>query len=343
MRIWFDADNAPHVLIMRPLADALRQQGHEVRFTARDRTETCRLLELYGLSYARVGGAYRNGLAGKALGTMRRAVALVHAMRAWHPDVSFGHGSRALPPASRWLGVPSVTMYDYEWVNPVLFNWCCAAILLPECIGERRCREARIRGQKVRFFPGLKEELYLGDRPLADGEVVRELGLRDEAVRVLLRPPATTAHYHNPESERILAALLKALTQRRDVQLVFVPRTPEQRAAIPATAAAQVIVPQKVYDGPSLIAAMDAVIGGGGTMTREAAVLGVPAYSFFRGRNGRVDETLEQRGLLVRLDAAADVAEKLWLVKRSPSPRAPAAAPLIEFVTRTILASAQPG
>ena len=48
MRIWFDADNGPHVLIMEPLARRLCEDGHEVRFTARDRSNTCQLLDMFG-------------------------------------------------------------------------------------------------------------------------------------------------------------------------------------------------------------------------------------------------------------------------------------------------------
>ena len=43
------------------------------------------------------------------------------------------------------LGVPSVTMYDYEWVNPTLFNRFCHTILMPAAVDGERCREA---GQK---------------------------------------------------------------------------------------------------------------------------------------------------------------------------------------------------
>ncbi len=40
---------------------------------------------------------------------------------------------------------------------------------------------------------------------------------------------------------------------------------------------------------------MDLVIGGGGTMTREAAVLGVPAYTYFAGKWGAVDQYLSDQ------------------------------------------------
>lgn len=310
MTIWFDADNGPHVLIMKPLARELMHRGHHVVFTARDRTRTCELLDLYQLPYRRVGGDYGKGMWNKVRGTLGRAVQLAAAMRGEGCRVSFGHGSRALPAASRLLGVPTVTMYDYEWVDPRLFNLFCRHILLPEVIDPQRCREAGIRGDRVAGFPGLKEELYLADAPLDPDSVATDLGLRTDAVKVLLRPPATDAHYHNPETEAILDAVLSRLADHRDLDLVYLARSADQAAYLAKHDLARVIIPRKVYDGPSLVAAMDLVLGGGGTMTREAAVLGIPACSFFRGRLGRVDEQLEQAGRLGLLrgpEGAADL------------------------------------
>jgi hypothetical protein len=58
-----------------------------------------------------------------------------------------------------------------------------------------------------------------------------------------------------------------------------------------------------VLDGPELVWNARLVAGGGGTMTREAAVLGVPSVSFFMGRPGRVDEYLASLG---RLESVRD-------------------------------------
>ena len=99
MRIWFDADNAPHVLVMRPLAQELSRLGHEVLFTARDRSSTCALLDLYGFSYVKVGGGSVKGMTGKVLGTLARSLRLARIGKRLRPDLSFGHGSRALPVA----------------------------------------------------------------------------------------------------------------------------------------------------------------------------------------------------------------------------------------------------
>ena len=49
-------------------------------------------------------------------------------------------------------------------------------------------------------------------------------------------------------------------------------------------------------DGRSLVALADALISAGGTMNREAAVLGTPVWSIFEGPLGGVDELLLREG-----------------------------------------------
>jgi predicted glycosyltransferase len=66
----------------------------------------------------------------------------------------------------------------------------------------------------------------------------------------------------------------------------------------------------------NLIWHSDLVISGGGTMNREAAALGVPVYSIFRGEIGAVDRYLASTGRLTLIERPRDVAEKLVLTKR---------------------------
>ena len=324
---------------MRPLVGELTRRGYEVVFTARDRTSTCELLDLYGFSYRKVGAEYGKGMSGKVRGTLGRAWALTRAMGDVKPSVSFGHGSRALPIAAKIMGVPTVTMYDYEWVDPRLFNWFCRSILMPEAITPDRCSAAGISADKVVSYPGFKEELYLGGRDF-DTTIAADLGLREDAVKVLLRPPATTAHYHNPEAEIILDSILEKLASVGDVQLVFLPRTPDQLALPKKAGVSEIIVPQKVYDGPSLVATMDMVISGGGTMTREAAIMGVPSYSFFRGKSGMVDEALAAAGKLTLIGDAAQVADRLAVETKKGTAIQPDPGPLVQFICNAIEAAA---
>ncbi len=54
-------------------------------------------------------------------------------------------------------------------------------------------------------------------------------------------------------------------------------------------------------------------------MNREAAALGVPVYSIFRGKLGAVDRRLADEGRLVLIQNAAELRAKLSPVKRVPA------------------------
>ena len=58
---------------------------------------------------------------------------------------------------------------------------------------------------------------------------------------------------------------------------------------------------------PRLVAYADVLVSAGGTMNREAAVLGTPVWSIFEGRLGAVDEQLVREGRLRLLDDPARV------------------------------------
>ena len=82
-------------------------------------------------------------------------------------------------------------------------------------------------------------------------------------------------------------------------------------------AAGKIVVPTRAVNGLDLIWYSDVVISGGGTMNREAAALGIPVYSLFRGTMGAVDKYLAETGKLVLLESEKDVHEKLRLVRRT--------------------------
>jgi predicted glycosyltransferase len=72
---------------------------------------------------------------------------------------------------------------------------------------------------------------------------------------------------------------------------------------------ANVLIPKEVLDGPNLVYYSDLVIGAGGTMNREATVLGTPVYTVFKGRLGSVDQYLIESGKMVRIENASDTSK----------------------------------
>ena len=54
-------------------------------------------------------------------------------------------------------------------------------------------------------------------------------------------------------------------------------------------------------------------------MNREAAALGVPVYSIFRGKIGAVDQYLANNGKLILLESQEDIKKRYRSEKRVPS------------------------
>jgi predicted glycosyltransferase len=299
--------NTPHVVIFRPLIARLQARGHEVTVTARDFAQTLGLLKRYGIPH-RVVGAHGGGtLAGKARAAAARTLALVRLARRGRFDVAVAHGSTDQPAAARAAGIPQVTMFDYEGATLMhhLNGRLASRVLVPDAIPEAALARFGMRPPKLVRYPGLKEEYYLADHPLDPDRAASDLGLRPEALVAVLRPPPEVTLYHRGRSGEVYAATLdRLLDASPEVQTVVLPRTADQRAALAGRPA---IVPTRAVDGPSLVARADLVVSAGGTMNREAAVLGTPAYSPFAGRMGAVDRALIADGRMVRLDRPGDV------------------------------------
>jgi len=103
------------------------------------------------------------------------------------------------------------------------------------------------------------------------------------------------------------------LLSREDVQSVIVARTKEQRKGLQTRFGNRpnVIIPHEAFDGLSLIYYSDLVIGGGGTMNREAAALGVPVATIFKGAMGAIDEALIRSGVMTEISHAEEITRLL--------------------------------
>ena len=306
VRVWVDITNSPHAVIFRPLIARLEARGHEVTVTAREYAQTLGLLERFGIPHLTVGAHGGGGIAGKARAAGGRTAALARLARRERFDLAVAHGSTDQPPAARLAGIPQVTMFDYEFAT-AMHHWngrWASGVLVPDAIPEEALARYGMRPPKLRRYPGLKEEYYLADhRP--DPGLAAELGLSPSAVVAVLRPPPEVTLYHRGIANDLFAATLDQISQAQvEAQVVVLPRTAEQRAALQGR---PVIVPERPVDGPSLIEAADLVVSAGGTMNREAAALGVPAYTPFAGRLGAVDRRLIEEGRLRRLERPEDV------------------------------------
>ncbi len=317
-KIWIDLDNSPHVPFFEPIIKEFEKRGYSVVLTSRDAYQVSELVDLFGLTCKKLGRHYGKNKILKVLGVCMRALQLVPLMLREKPALALSHGSRAQLLTSFLLGIPSITIFDYEYVSQGLMWLKPGWVIVPEVIPDDAVKHNRRRLLRYR---GIKEDVYVPNFK-ADSTTRSKLGLSDSDLVVTIRPPAVEAHYHQPESDELFRAVVEYLTNQPNVKMLVLPRNNRQQRAISELwsnliSSGKLIIPSHVVNGLDLIWSADLVISGGGTMNREAAALGVPVYSIFRGRIGSVDRYLADQGRLVLLEKVEDVRTRINLVKRS--------------------------
>jgi predicted glycosyltransferase len=314
--------------LFRPVVGELRHRGHEVVVTAWDRGQTASLALAAWPDAVMVGLAgFRRPIMAKGSAIWARGRELARHLAGWKADVALAHNSYSQLIAARLLDVPSVTMMDYEHqpANHLAFR-LADRVLVPDAVDPRALRRFGVWGPRLVRYPGLKEEIALaGFQPCP--RFRGDLEVDADAPLVTLRPAPEGALYHRAANP-LVDALLPRL-ERSGATVVLSPRTATQAARFRAHTSVRVL--DKPVSGPDLLFHSDVVVGAGGTMTREAAVLGTRSYTAFSGPLASVDHVLIRSGRLSVVREPSDL--PLSDVRRVPKAAHPLdRTPLTNFV-----------
>ena len=304
-RVWIDLTNSPHVLFFRPIIGRLEEQDVPVTVTARDFAQTLGLLELYGIPHIVIGRHGGAAVRGKILGLARRSSSLIRFGRGKGFTIAVSHGSNDLAVAAKVLRIHSTVIHDFEGATGMhKINFRLAdKVMVPDVIPFEKLAALGLDRARYRPYAGIKEQVTLADFT-PDPSTVTELGLDPDRPIAVLRPPATMSLYHRGLENTLFNDVLVYL-QQTDAQIVLLPRTLEQGREF--ADAPGVLMPAKPVDGPSLVYAADLVVSAGGTMNREAALLGVPTWTTFAGELGGVDRMLIETGRMEVLERPEDL------------------------------------
>jgi predicted glycosyltransferase len=257
-----------------------------------------------------VGKEFGRSKIAKVAGAVERARALVaHFRRDRRPDVLLS-SSRSSALAARLMGIPSFVISDYEYANASFFRLARSTILHPDVIDSAHLLASGIPPDRLKAFKGLKEDISLGGMDLDAVAPYRFPEVHNgELVRVLFRPPAEESHYYDPKSRDFAIHTLRHLATQAEAVVLFSPRHRWQTTDLQLFAwRNEPVVLEKAIPFVSLLKGVDVVVCSGGTMLREAAYLGLPAYSIFKSRIGGVDRHLASIGRVHLLQSADDLA-----------------------------------
>lgn len=342
MRIWLDIENPPQVQYLLPFRTAFESRGVGTVITARDYGTTVEMIVRAGVRPWVLGERVGSGGLRKGTAVFRRAHDQARLFkRVGRPDALLA-ASRAGALAARRMGIPSYLIGDYEYVHVALFRFTRSLILHPDVIdGSVFCRRG-LRAEQLVPFMGIKEDLTFSGIEL-DAVKPFDLGtVPPGVVRVLVRPPSETSHYYQGASRTMARGALERLANAGAL-VVFSPREAGQVALLDGLSwRYEPVILQRPVPFVSLLKSVDAVICAGGTMLREAAYLGIPAYSIFQSEVGGVDRWLERIGRAKLLSAPEDL-RRVELKRRGPLHRLDSNPRLLEMIAEFIISQVEGG
>ena len=308
MRYWFDLVTPKQLLFFRPVIDGLRKVGHEVLATSRAYREVEQLASILGLALTFAGARGGKDTLGQFRQSLDRMEELLPIVVGFSPDVSVSVASADCARISFGLRVRHVAVNDspHSVVAGKLSLPLSYHVMTPWIIPYSAWSAFGIQKSQISRYRALDPAAWLKRRPRQPSP---SLGKgRPEKATILVRLEESYAPYlagsDESWSERILARLARDFKGQKMVALC---RYDDQLASVRKKFGSSYEVPERVVDGAALIERSDVFVGMGGTMTAEAALLGVPAVSAFQGAELFTEKYLLSKRLLLKANSVAEV------------------------------------
>jgi len=296
VRVWLELLTPKQILFFRPVIEELRSSGAEVLATSRKYREVGPLAEMVGLDLTYVGERGSKGQEEQLLAATRRQADMIPVVREFAPDVAVSIASAVCARVAFGLGIRHVAVNDspHSEVAGRLSLPLSHHLLCPWVIPYKAWEPYGLRRDQVTTYHALDPAAWLKRAPLG-GPVPR---LDPSKQTITVRVQESDAPYLSKAdmtwTDKLLSSVIDAFP---GTNLVALCRYDFQVAEIKEKFGSKCIVPEDVVSGHALLSATDLFIGMGGTMSAEAALMGVPTISAFQG-SLYTDRYLQKVGLL---------------------------------------------
>jgi uncharacterized protein len=275
-KIWFDITNTPQVHFLLGIHNSLKNNNYDFEFTCREFAETSHLLsQKINKPFYKIGKHYGKSKIKKVLGTFDRFGKFFNIKIDF--DISISCGSEIAVFASKIRNKKSIAFGDNDKARQWTYGYFVDYAFFPNAISKDILINQGIGEKKLYQYNGYKEDIYIADY-VPNHSFVDELPF---ANYVLLRPENLQANYVTKGAKTIVPELLKMLSEK-GINILYIPRYDVDHQY--AKGINNIYIPEDPINGLDACYYADCVLTGAGTFAREAACLGVPAVSFYAGK-----------------------------------------------------------
>ncbi len=323
MKVWIDVLTPKQARFFSAVIPILEKRGEEVVITTRKYREANQMLELLGIE-ARIVGEHGGGsLYGKLTASARRILGLAEFAMDEKPDVCLAFASVEASRVAFGLGIPLVLANNSPHSTAVakLTVPLATKLLTPYFIPKEEWIRFGIREEDIIHYRAADEAAWL-KRYKPNKRVLEELNLEERSY-VVVRAEESFAAYllgkvsdEEPIVGRVMEEFFKLA--KEPPKMVVLTRYGKQGPVIKEKFGEKVIVPERVVEGLDLLYYAIAFVGAGGTMSYEAALMGVPTISCFPLPPPYTEKFLIERGLILRETKPSKVARLLLDIIERP-------------------------
>ena len=299
MKIWIDALTPKQALFFNVVKGWLTKRGHEVFSTTRAGYGASMLSSITRYDLVVVGrhGATRYE---KLIESSKRVKTLSKIVYDKKFDVALSFSSPECARVSFGLGIPHVNFSDSPHAIQAskLTVPLSRTLFTPWIIPKRVWVQYGIRREDVVQYRAIDASIWL--RGWIFKDMRKELHLKDK--------PTITIRMHEEHASYLLEGgsepldVIRKVTEKYsdEANIVILSRYGHWHSDLRKELGKKVLVLDSAVDGPSLIKSSDVFIGMGGTMSHEAALLGVPVISAYPGEATLIERFLMKRKLIFR-------------------------------------------
>jgi uncharacterized protein len=307
LRFWIDVVTPKQALFFRPVIDILRSDGHDVLATSRRYREVEQLASMIKLDLSFVGSRGGKDRREQLERSLERMGLLLPMVAGFSPDVSVSVASADCARISFGLRVRHVAVNDspHSLVAGKLSLPLSHHLITPWIIPYSAWSVFGVPRKEITRYRALDPAAWLKRRQTTPR---KEPGRGQATILVRLEESYAPYLAGSDESwtERVLVRLAQDFKGHR---LIALCRYDDQLASVRKRFGSSYSVPEEVVDGAAMIEGSDVFVGMGGTMTAEAALLGVPAVSAFQGAGLYTEKYLLSKRLLLKARSVAEVSK----------------------------------
>ena len=316
-KIWIDINTPKQVVYFNRLIKIFQDNGYEVIVTSRIYRELNQMLEMYEIKAFIAGKHGGKTLRGKLEASLDRAKRLTEIVSKEKPDILISLNSDVAARVAFGLQIPHISSSDCPFATAINKLTCplLTKLLTPKAIKLEEWLQFGITADKIIQYDAVDSVAWVKYlKP--DPEILSDLQLKEDDLIIVLRPEETFAAYVldlGIEEPVIFPTIRGILQEFPEAKIIALPRYEEHIKQFKQTFQDKIIIPEKVIDVPSLLNFASLVMGFGGTITQEGAIMGIPAISCYKGELW-CDDYLEEKGLLYKAktpEEAAQIALKI--------------------------------